>query len=165
MCAHIEISILLLFHLELFISRVRICKLSAEAKSIELIIKDRKFDKLLRTDRTKYKLIYISGCSYKKMIEMRLINIIRRITIAAIILLIVVILEAAYFGLHETTDYSANGSSYSVAAPFIINFSDLSSPTNIIFLVIVFIISFMIVSNIIAKKKASRKAMIKQVRK
>jgi preprotein translocase subunit SecG len=96
---------------------------------------------------------------------MRLINIIRRFTIAAIILLVVVIIEAAYFGLHQTTDYSANGSAYSVAAPFIINFSDLSSPANIVFLVIVFVISYMIVSNMIAKKKSSQKACMKQVRK
>ena len=96
---------------------------------------------------------------------MRLINLIRRFTIAAIILLVVVIIEAAYFGLHETTDYSANGSAYSVAAPFIINFSNLSSPTNIVFLVIVFIISFMIVSNMIARKKATQQLRIKQVRK
>jgi preprotein translocase subunit SecG len=88
---------------------------------------------------------------------MRPINIIRRFTIAVIILLIVVIIEAAYFGLHQKNDYSINGSAYSVAAPFIINFSDISSPMNIIFLVIVFIISFMVVSNIIAKKKASQK--------
>lgn len=96
---------------------------------------------------------------------MRLINIIRRFTIAAIILLVVVIIEAAYFGLHPTTDYSANGSAYSVAAPFITNFSDISSPTNIIFLVIVFIVSFIMVSNMIDKKKASRKLRIEQVRK
>ena len=96
---------------------------------------------------------------------MRLINIIRRFTIAAIILLIVVIIEAAYFGLHQKNDYSINGSAYSVVAPFIINFSDLSSPTNMIFLVIVFIISFMIVSNMISKKKGSQKVKIKQVRK
>jgi preprotein translocase subunit SecG len=88
---------------------------------------------------------------------MRLINIIRRFTIAAIILLVVVTIEAAYFGLHPKTDYSANGSAYSVAAPFIVNFSDISSPMNIIFLVIIFIISYMIVSNMIAKKKASQK--------
>jgi preprotein translocase subunit SecG len=96
---------------------------------------------------------------------MRLINIMRRFTIAAIILLIVVIMEAAYFGLHPRNDYSINGSAYSVAAPFIINFSDISSPINILFLVIVFIISFMIVSNMIAKKKVSQNVKIKQARK
>jgi hypothetical protein len=96
---------------------------------------------------------------------MRLINIIRRFAIAAIILLIVVIMEAAYFGLNPKHDYSINGSAYSVAAPFIINFSDISSPINIIFLVIVFIISFMIVSNVIAKKKVSQNVKTKQVRK
>lgn len=96
---------------------------------------------------------------------MRLINIIRRLTIAVIILFIVVIVEAAYFGLHPTHDYSSNGSAYSIAAPFIINFSDISSPTNLIFLLIVFIISFMIVSNMIDKRKASQKVRIKQVRK
>ena len=96
---------------------------------------------------------------------MRLINIIRRLTIAVIILLIVVIIEAAYFGLHPKSDYSINGSTYSVAAPFITNLSDISSPTNIIFLVIVFIVSFMIASNMIARRKASQKVMTKQVRK
>jgi preprotein translocase subunit SecG len=96
---------------------------------------------------------------------MRLINIIRRFTIAVIILLVVVIIEAAYFGLHPKNNYSINGSAYSVAAPFITNFSDLSSSTNIIFLIIVFIISFMIVSNMISKRKGAQKARIKQVRK
>jgi hypothetical protein len=38
-------------------------------KLIELITKDRKFDELQENDGTKYKLIYISGCSYKKMIK------------------------------------------------------------------------------------------------
>jgi preprotein translocase subunit SecG len=97
--------------------------------------------------------------------RMRIINIIRRFTIAAIILLVVVVIEAAYFGLHPQHDYSINGSTYSVAAPFITNFSDISSPINIIFLFIVFIISFMIVSNMIDKKKASQKVRMKQARK
>lgn len=96
---------------------------------------------------------------------MRWINLIRRFTIAAIILLVVVIIEAAYFGLHEQTDYSVNGSAYSVAAPFITNFSDLISPINILFLIIVFLTSFMVVSNMISKKKDSQNLGIKQVRK
>jgi hypothetical protein len=96
---------------------------------------------------------------------MRLINIIRRFTIAGLILLIVVIIEAAYYGLHPMNNYSVNGSTYSVAAPFITNFSDMSSPTNMIFLFIVFIISFIIVSNMISKRKGSQKVRTKQVRK
>jgi preprotein translocase subunit SecG len=96
---------------------------------------------------------------------MRMINIIRRLIIAFIILFAVVIIEAAYLGLHPKNDYSINGSTYSVAAPFITNFSDISSPINIIFLLIVFIISYMIVSNMIDKKKASQKVGIKQLRK
>jgi hypothetical protein len=94
-----------------------------------------------------------------------LINTIRRFTIAGLILLVVIIIEAAYYGLHPMNNYSINGSDYSVAAPFITNFSDISSPTNIIFLVIVFIISFMVVSNMISRRKGSQKARIKQVRK
>jgi preprotein translocase subunit SecG len=94
---------------------------------------------------------------------MRPINIIRRLAIAVIILFIVVILEAAYFGLHETHDYSVNGSAYSVAAPFVTNFSEFSSPANIIFLIIVFILSFIVVSNMITRKKEAQKARIKQV--
>lgn len=94
-----------------------------------------------------------------------MINIIRRFTIAFIILLVVVTIEAAYLGLHPENDYSINGSTYSVTAPFITNFSDISSPLNIIFLLIVFIISYMIVSNMIDKKKASQQVRIKQVRK
>lgn len=96
---------------------------------------------------------------------MRMINIIRRFTIAFVILLIVVIIEAAYIGMHPQNDYSSNGSTYSVAAPFITNFSDISSPMNIIFLLIVFIISYMVVSNMIDKKKATQRVRIKQVRK
>ena len=94
-----------------------------------------------------------------------MINIIRRFTIAGLILLIVVIIEAAYYGLHPMNNYSVNGSTYSVAAPFITNFSDMSSPTNMIFLFIVFIISFIIVSNMISKRKGSQKVRTKQVRK
>jgi len=94
-----------------------------------------------------------------------LINIIRRFTMAGLILLIVVIIEAAYYGLHPMNNYSINGSAYSVAAPFITNFSDMSSPTNMIFLFIVFIISFIIVSNMISKRKGSQKVRTKQVRK
>lgn len=84
---------------------------------------------------------------------------------AGLILLIVVIIEEAYYGLHPMNNYSINGSAYSVAAPFITNFSDMSSPTNMIFLFIVFIISFIIVSNMISKRKGSQKVRTKQVRK
>jgi hypothetical protein len=88
---------------------------------------------------------------------MRLINIIRRFTIAGIILLIVVLIEVAYYGLHPKSNYYINDTAYSVAAPFFNNFSDISSPINIMFLFIIFVISYMVVSNIISKKKTTKR--------
>jgi hypothetical protein len=84
---------------------------------------------------------------------MKLINIVRRFIIAGLILLIVVIIEASYYGLHPKNNYYINNTDYSIAAPFVNNFSDIGSPINIIFLVIIFILSFMVVSNMISKRK------------
>jgi ascorbate-specific PTS system EIIC-type component UlaA len=97
---------------------------------------------------------------------MKSINTMRRFAISVLILLIVVILEIAYFGMHPKNNYYMNNNDYSVTAPFFAYFSFIVSPTNILFLVIVFIISFMVVSNMIStKKKDYKKAQIKQVRK
>ena len=99
------------------------------------------------------------------MIEMKLINILRRFTISGLILLIVVVIEAAYYGLHPKNNYYINDTAYSVSAPFFNNFSDISSPANIIFLFVIFILSFMIVSNMISKKSNQKDAQMKPVRK
>jgi hypothetical protein len=97
---------------------------------------------------------------------MKFINTMRRFAISALILLIVVILEIAYFGMHPKNSYYINNSDYSVTAPFFAYFSFIVSPTNLVFLGIVFIISFMVVSNLIStKKKDYKKAQIKQARK
>ena len=78
---------------------------------------------------------------------------IRRSMIAGLIVLIVVLIEAAYFGLNQRNTYYMEDTAYSVAAPFVNNFSDISSPINIIVLIIVFVISFMIISNMISKRE------------
>jgi ascorbate-specific PTS system EIIC-type component UlaA len=97
---------------------------------------------------------------------MKFINTMRRFAISALILLIVVILEIAYFGMQTKNNYYINNSDYSVTAPFFVYFSFIVSPTNLVFLVIAFIISFIVISNMIStKKKDYKKAQIKQVRK
>jgi hypothetical protein len=96
---------------------------------------------------------------------MRFINIMRRFAIAALILLIIVIIEAAYYGTRLKNNYHINDTDYSITAPFFVYFSYISSPTNIAFLIIIFIISFMVVSNMISKKKDHKAAQIKRVRK
>jgi hypothetical protein len=89
------------------------------------------------------------------MIEMRLDNIIRSFMIASLILLIAVLIEAAYFGLNQKNTYYIDDTAYSVAAPFVNNFSSISSPTNTIILVILFVISFVMISNMISKRERS----------
>jgi preprotein translocase subunit SecG len=99
------------------------------------------------------------------MIEMKLINILRRLTISVLVLLIVIIIETAYYGLHLKNNYNMTDTAYSVSAPFFTNFSNICSPANLIFLFVIFILSFMAVSNMISKKSNQKEAQVKQVRK
>ena len=84
---------------------------------------------------------------------MKFDNIIRCFTIACVISIIAVLIEAAYFGLNQKNTYYINNTDYSITAPFINNFSDISSQQNIIILVIIFVVSFLIASNLISKKE------------
>ena len=84
---------------------------------------------------------------------MKLDHIIRCFIIACLILIIAVLIEAAYFGLNQKNTYYTNNTVYSITAPFVYNFSDISSQQNIIILVIIFAISFMIALNLISERK------------
>ncbi len=84
---------------------------------------------------------------------MKFDNIIRCFIIACLILIIAVLIEAAYFGLNQKNTYYTNNTVYSITAPFVYNFSDISSQQNIIILVIIFAISFMIALNLISERK------------
>jgi hypothetical protein len=79
---------------------------------------------------------------------MRLDNIIRSFIIASFVSFIVLLMEAAYYGINSGSAY---GTTYSITAPFVNNFSDLGSFMNITILVILFISTFVIVSNMISK--------------
>jgi len=84
---------------------------------------------------------------------MKLDNIIRCFIIACLILIIAVLIEAAYFGLNQKNTYYTNNTVYSITAPFVDNFPAISSQQNIIILVIIFAISFMITLNLISKRE------------
>lgn len=73
--------------------------------------------------------------------------------ISCIILIIAVLIEAAYFGLNQKSTYYINNTVYSITAPFVNNFSEISSQQNIIILAILFTISFMITLNLISKRE------------
>lgn len=88
---------------------------------------------------------------------MKFDNIIRSFIIASFTSLIAVLLEAAYYGLHPPNTYSVNNTAYFITAPFVNNFSDISSPINIIIISIIFVFSFVIVSNLISKRERSQK--------
>lgn len=81
---------------------------------------------------------------------MRVDIIVRSFLIASLISLIALLLEAAYYGLHPGNTY---GTTYALTAAFVNNFSDLSSPLNIMLLTIIFISTFVIVSNRISKRE------------
>jgi hypothetical protein len=84
---------------------------------------------------------------------MKLDYIIRCFIIACLILIIAVLIEAAYFGLNQKNTYYTNNTIYSITAPFVYNFSDISSLQNIIIIIMIFVISFMIALNLISKKE------------
>ena len=84
---------------------------------------------------------------------MKLDNIIRCFIIACLILIITVLIEAAYFGLNQKNTYYINNTVYSITAPFVNNFSDICSQQNIIILAIIFTISFMMTLNLISKRE------------
>jgi len=84
---------------------------------------------------------------------MKLDYIVRCFIIAFLTLIIAVLIEAAYFGLNGKNIYYINNTVYSISAPFVNNFSDISSQQNIIILAIIFIISFMLALNLISKRE------------
>ncbi len=95
------------------------------------------------------------------MIKMRFGIIIRSFMIAILISLIAVIIEAAYYGLHPENIDSISNAGYSIASPFVNNFSDLSSPVNMIILGIIFVSTFVIASSKISKREKSPKKPMK----
>jgi len=88
-----------------------------------------------------------------KMIQMKFDNIMRCFTIACAISIIAVLIEAAYFGLNQKNTYYTNNTAYSITAPFVNNFSDISNQQNILILIIIFVVSFLLVSNLISKRE------------
>lgn len=83
---------------------------------------------------------------------MRLNNTLRSFLIAILISLVAIFVEAAYYGLHPKQLYNFNDTMYSISSPFVNNFTDLSSPLNLIILGAIFIGSFLMASNILSKK-------------
>jgi hypothetical protein len=77
---------------------------------------------------------------------MKFDTIIRSFLIAILVSLIALILEAAYYGLRL-------GNTYALTAGFVNNYSDLSSPINIILLTIIFISTLLIALSKISKKE------------
>ncbi len=86
---------------------------------------------------------------------MRFDTIIRSFMIAGFTSLIALLIEAAYYGLHPKNTYSVNNTAYSITSPFVNNFSGIGSHANIILLGIIFVFSFVIVSNLISKRERS----------
>jgi hypothetical protein len=84
---------------------------------------------------------------------MGLDRIIRSFMVAGLVSAVVVIIEAAYYGLHPENSYAINNAAYSVSAPFVNNFSEISSPINLMVLIIIFISSFLLASNFISKRQ------------
>jgi hypothetical protein len=79
---------------------------------------------------------------------MKFDTIIRSFLIAGLVSLIALIIEAAYYGLRL-------GNTYALTAAFINNYSDLSSPINIILLAIIFFSTLVIALSKISKKERS----------
>jgi hypothetical protein len=84
---------------------------------------------------------------------MKFDNIIRCFIIACLIVIIAVLIEAAYFGLNQKNTYYINNTVYSITAPFVNHLSDMWNQQNIIILAIIFTISFMITLNLISKRE------------
>ncbi len=86
------------------------------------------------------------------MIAMNFDTLIRSFIIACLITLITVLIEAAYYGLQPENAYLASNAGYSVTSPFVNNYSDLTSPVNLIILGIIFISAFVICLREIPKR-------------
>ncbi|RXA19992.1 hypothetical protein EQO05_06865 [Methanosarcina sp. MSH10X1] len=84
---------------------------------------------------------------------MRFDTLIRSFTIACLISLITVIIEAAYYGLQPENAYSVSNAGYSVTSPFVNNLSDLTSPVNLILLAIIFFSAFVVALSKISKNE------------
>ncbi len=87
---------------------------------------------------------------------MRFDTLIRSFLIAVLVPLIVVITEAAYYGLHPENTSAISSIGYSVTSPFFNNFSDLTSPLNLTILGIIFICTFAIALIKISKQERSK---------
>jgi hypothetical protein len=74
---------------------------------------------------------------------MKLDTIVRSFLIAGLISLLAIILESAYYGLHNA--------SYSVTSPFAS--TAINSPMNMAAIAIIFMLTFMIVLNMLSKKE------------
>lgn len=88
---------------------------------------------------------------------MGLDRIIRSFMVAGLVSAVVVIIEAAYYGLNSENAHAINSAAYSVAAPFVNNFSEISSPINMMILGIIFVSSFLLASNFISKRERALK--------
>lgn len=88
---------------------------------------------------------------------MRFDTLIRSFIIACLISLITVIIEAAYYGLQPENAYAVSNAGYSVSSPFVNNFSDLTSPVNLVILAIIFVSTFVIALSKISKDEKSQK--------
>jgi len=77
---------------------------------------------------------------------MKFDTIIRSFLIAILVSLIALIIEGAYYGLRL-------GNTDVLTAGFVTNYSDLTSPVNIIFLAIIFVLTLVIALGKISKKE------------
>lgn len=88
---------------------------------------------------------------------MRLDTLIRSFLIAILVPIIVVIIEAAYYGLHPAKTSAINSAGYySVTSPFFNHYSDLTSSVNLTILAIIFICTFVITLIKISKQGHKR---------
>ncbi len=92
-----------------------------------------------------------------KLIKMKLDTLIRSFLIAILVPLIVVIIEAAYYGLNPENTSAISSVGYSISSPFFTNFSDLTSPVNLAILGVIFICTFVIALVKISKQERARK--------
>lgn len=81
---------------------------------------------------------------------MKFDTIIRSFLIAILVSIIALLIEAAYYGL-------SSGNNYALTAAFVNNYSDLSSPVNITFLAIIFVLTLVIALSNISKREGSHK--------
>jgi hypothetical protein len=77
--------------------------------------------------------------------------------IAILVLLLVVITEAAYYGLNPENTSAISSVGYSIASPFFNKCSDGTSPVNLAILGVIFICTFVIALIKISKQERSKK--------